>query len=59
MAKTRIESSELIRISTRTFNIAKKNKKKTGVPIGKFVEDLILATVKKGTDEKNSQTYDG
>lgn len=42
-AKTRIESSELVRISTKAIRKAKKYKKRTGVPIGKVFENAMLA----------------
>lgn len=39
--KLRKESSGFVRISNKAIRIAKANKKKTGTPIGKFIEELV------------------
>lgn len=45
--KLRKESSGFVRIGNKAIKIAKANKKKTGTPIGKFIEELVYDSVKK------------
>jgi len=42
--------SESIRLSIECLNLVRKNKKETGMPIGRFIENLIKEKFKK--DEK-------
>lgn len=44
--KLRIKNSGFVRISNKAIKIAKSNKKRTGVSIGKFIEELIYASIK-------------
>lgn len=38
------QNTQFVRISNKAIKVAKRNKRKTGVPIGKFIENCILAT---------------
>lgn len=56
-SKLRADNSGFVRISNKAIKLAKSNKRKTGIPIGKFIEQAIFAyemisAVKKDEDIK-------
>lgn len=44
--KLKKDDSQPVRVSKSTIRAARANKKKTGAPIGKFIDDIVSKWVK-------------
>ena len=49
----KINGSEPIRIKKSIVNMVRQNKKNTGVPIGRFIEDAILEKIERNKSGKS------